>query len=318
MNVSVLIPTYNSAATIRMTLDSVLRQTHQPCEILIVDDGSKDETAAVLEAYKPNISVSHQENRGVAHARNMLAQMCKGELIAYLDHDDIWHPQYLEVQCKQYQRQPDAAAFFTGHVDFKGFEDYSWAGKVQSDHPDFELINPVEFFVRYNNTTGPFGSVSYLSVPRWVLTKLGPEPFRVSGVDDSYLCYQFPLLGRPVIYTPELLVAYRIIREAQSTDKLKAYRLWVQVFELLERRFGAVDDLELQDAFWTAFAARKRSFSKILMGAGNVSEARLQLKSSLCLDGDLRSKLKSLILLGSTYAPSFLQPSWPSSQRIAE
>ena len=73
MKISVVIPTYNSARVIRLTLDSVLRQTVAPHEILVLDDGSKDETVSILNSYGSKVSVIQQPNRGVAAARNELS-----------------------------------------------------------------------------------------------------------------------------------------------------------------------------------------------------------------------------------------------------
>src|SRR5258708_3302796 len=101
MKISVVIPAYNGARTIGATLNSVLKQTVQPDEILVLNDGSTDDTAVVLEQYQ-NITVLDQENRGVAHARNVLSQQSTGDLVAFLDQDDLWHPRYLEVQLRSF------------------------------------------------------------------------------------------------------------------------------------------------------------------------------------------------------------------------
>src|SRR6185436_11096286 len=98
VKISVAIPTYNSSAFIKSTLDSVLHQTVPPDEILVLDDGSTDNTVSILNSYKPQVTVFQRQNRGVASARNILCDLTRGELIAFLDHDDIWHPNYLESQ----------------------------------------------------------------------------------------------------------------------------------------------------------------------------------------------------------------------------
>lgn len=126
MKISVVIPTYNSAAVIRLTLDSVLRQTVPPHEILVLDDGSTDDTVAIVESYAPKVSVIRQSNHGVAAARNELSRRATGELIAFLDHDDLWHPRYLEIQGQAYSANPDAVAFFTRHDNFYGLGVYDW------------------------------------------------------------------------------------------------------------------------------------------------------------------------------------------------
>src|ERR1700730_16934030 len=89
--VSVIIPVYNRAAMLREAVDSVLAQTYRPIEIVIVDDGSTDDTAAVADEMASRhsgiIRVIHQRNAGVGHAREAGRQAAEGEFIQYLDSD---------------------------------------------------------------------------------------------------------------------------------------------------------------------------------------------------------------------------------------
>ena len=110
--ISVVVTTFNRGARIAATLDSVLAQTVAPCEILVIDDGSSDDTAAWIEkhyAQHANLRVIGQENAGVAAARNRGLREVRGELVAFLDHDDIWHPQKLQRQLDALQSAPQAA-----------------------------------------------------------------------------------------------------------------------------------------------------------------------------------------------------------------
>jgi len=314
MKISVVIPTYNSAATIKATLDSVLQQTVQPDEILVLDDGSTDNTVSLLDSYKPRIAVLQQENKGVAHARNRLCQRAGGDMIAFLDHDDLWHRDYLGKQCKLLERFPNAVASFTGHVNFRGHGGYAWGEIPFSTNNDVEMIEPLIFFRRYNETTGLFASMSYCCIPKKVLNTMGNEPFRISGVDDSYLCNVLSLLG-PVAYASVPLVAYRITDEAQSNNRLKAISLWVEVFQILEDRFQVAADARLRKAFTLAFATKRRQHAKILMGVGRTSEARTQISRSLSNNSNPVSLAKSFGLLLSTYMPTPFQPRWPTSHR---
>jgi hypothetical protein len=224
--------------------------------------------------------------------------------------DDIWHPRYLQVQCGLFANYPDAVAFFTGHVNFTGYGIYEWNEKLTDVEPAVELIGPLKFLQRYNRATGPFASMSYCCVPKVVLRSIGPEPFRVSSVDDSHLCTLLPLWGS-VVYTPMPLVAYRGTSEAQSVNRLKTFGCWVKVFEILEECYEKHDDPRLLNAFRMAFASKRRQYGKLLMTAGRVSEARAEFRRSA---GNTRAPLsvaKSLGLLLASYVPSPLQPRWP-------
>ncbi len=88
-NVSVVIPTYNSAQTIALTVEKVLNQTLRPSEVVIVDDGSTDDTADVLKNFAGRIRVVRQDNRGPAAARNRGVLECKGDYVAFTDSDCV-------------------------------------------------------------------------------------------------------------------------------------------------------------------------------------------------------------------------------------
>jgi glycosyltransferase involved in cell wall biosynthesis len=96
--VSVIIPAYNAAATVARTIDSALAQTHEPIEIIVVDDGSKDDTTAVVETFGPPVKLVRKPNGGPASARNLGARLATGEWLAMLDADDWWLPAKLERQ----------------------------------------------------------------------------------------------------------------------------------------------------------------------------------------------------------------------------
>jgi glycosyltransferase involved in cell wall biosynthesis len=106
--VSVVIPTYNRCNWLSRAIESVLRQTYSPFELIVVDDGSTDGTPELLEAYGDGIRVIRKENTGVSGARNAGIRAAKGELIALLDSDDRWLPEKLEHQVAFFKASPRA------------------------------------------------------------------------------------------------------------------------------------------------------------------------------------------------------------------
>lgn len=88
MKLSIIIPAYNAEAYLQQCLDSILAQERQGCEVIVVDDGSTDGTAALLERY-PDVKVIHQENRGMSTARNRGLDEARGEYILFVDSDDL-------------------------------------------------------------------------------------------------------------------------------------------------------------------------------------------------------------------------------------
>jgi glycosyltransferase involved in cell wall biosynthesis len=106
-NVSVVIPAYNAAKFIRRTIDSVLAQNYTDCELIVVDDGSTDDTGRVVRSYGSKVRYVHQANAGDGPARNAGIAAAKGNWIAFLDHDDEWLPDKLQLQMGLLQRNPD-------------------------------------------------------------------------------------------------------------------------------------------------------------------------------------------------------------------
>lgn len=110
--ISVVIPLYNKEQSIASTLQTVLNQTYQDFEIVIVDDGSTDHSVGeVTKMTDPRIRLIHQENAGVSAARNRGIEEAKGEYIAFLDADDEWKSDYLKTQYELTQKYPECSVF---------------------------------------------------------------------------------------------------------------------------------------------------------------------------------------------------------------
>ena len=98
--ISVIIPLFNGTKTISRALDSVFIQTMQEFEVIVIDDGSTDDVEGALQPFKDRIIFQRQNNMGAAAARNHGARLASGEYLAFLDADDFWHAQKLELQIK--------------------------------------------------------------------------------------------------------------------------------------------------------------------------------------------------------------------------
>ncbi len=116
--VSVIIPTYNNAHFLPQTLDSVLEQTYQEFEVIVIDDGSTDDTETVIEPYRERIRYLKKANGGPSAARNLGIQYAKGEFIAFLDADDLWHSDKLALQIAFFQTHPEVGVVYTDGVHF--------------------------------------------------------------------------------------------------------------------------------------------------------------------------------------------------------
>ena len=119
--ISVLMPTYNRASFIEEAIDSVLKQTYQDFELIIVDDGSTDHTSELVENYSdPRISYHAIEHTGMlSQVRNVTLGMVRGEYIAFLDSDDIWEPDHLTHLMKAIEHNEEIGIAFSDVVEFR-------------------------------------------------------------------------------------------------------------------------------------------------------------------------------------------------------
>lgn len=113
MKISVIIPTYNRAELVCQAIDSVLSQKEQADEIIVVDDGSTDETQARLNFFADNIKIISQPNRGISSARNAGIKAAQFEWLAFLDSDDLWKPDKLKKQKDFLQQNSDYQICYT-------------------------------------------------------------------------------------------------------------------------------------------------------------------------------------------------------------
>jgi glycosyltransferase involved in cell wall biosynthesis len=116
--VSIIIPAYNAARYIRTSLRSVLEQTNKDFEVIVVDDGSTDDTKAAVLALPGAIHYIYQSNQGVSAARNTGIVAAKGELICFLDADDSWTPDKLRAQVEFLDKNPKIGLVFSDEEEF--------------------------------------------------------------------------------------------------------------------------------------------------------------------------------------------------------
>jgi glycosyltransferase involved in cell wall biosynthesis len=110
IKISAIIPTYNNAATLGRTLESIVGQRRKPDQIIVVDDGSTDDTAEVVKAF-PEVEYLRQANAGVSAARNAGLQAATGDWMALCDGDDVWHPEKLDIVDRS-RRYLSSCSFF--------------------------------------------------------------------------------------------------------------------------------------------------------------------------------------------------------------
>jgi len=128
--VSVIVPTYNRADLIEPALRSILGQSHKPAEVIVVDDGSRDNTAAVVRQFGPAVKYLSIENSGECRARNVGVEASSAPWVAFCDSDDLWHPDKLRLQVRLFERAPNAEYGFT---NFQTVVEDHWSATTKFD-----------------------------------------------------------------------------------------------------------------------------------------------------------------------------------------
>ena len=117
--VSVIIHTYNNEKFIAETVESVLNQTYKDYEIIVVDDGSVDGTRDALMPYMQKIRYHYKENGGIASAKNAGIGLSQAEFVAFLDHDDLWVPDKLQLQMEHFNENPQIGLVYAKYTSFR-------------------------------------------------------------------------------------------------------------------------------------------------------------------------------------------------------
>jgi len=213
--VSVIIATYNRAYFVSCAIDSVLSQTFKDFELIMVDDGSIDNTSEVLKKYSSSIYYIYQENKGRAEARNTGIKVARGNYIAFLDDDDIWLPEKLEKQVIFLDSHPDIGLVHTvtDVIDEGGrllqketrerFRFYKKAMKIGYTYEGMSRMC-IMF-------------LSAVMLKKECLGKVGPFDPRISAFEDWDFYLRFALKYR-IGTIPETLVRFRM-HEAHSTKE---------------------------------------------------------------------------------------------------
>ena len=153
--ISVIIPTYNRAPLLLEAVDSVLRQTFQGYELILIDDGSNDRTREALEAHGDRLIYYYQDNQGVSAARNQGLRLARGHFIAFLDSDDLWLPDKLAVQLEFFSLHREALVCQTEELWLRNGRRVNpckkhrkYSGDVFAPSLDLCLISPSAVMIR--------------------------------------------------------------------------------------------------------------------------------------------------------------------------
>lgn len=236
--VSVIIPAYNTALFIAETLDSVFGQTFQDFEVIVINDGSPDtaELEVALQPYMSRIRYIKQENRGLPGARNAGIRLARGELLAFLDSDDLWMPGYLAAQVEFLEKHPPVCASISDALLFGSGGEVVWK-MVRKD------IGEIRGFERMlKRKGGQLPSATVARRQRVLDIGMFDEQTRI-GEDVEFcvrLCFPDGYIG----YLGQVLVKYRQRPGSLTEDPRRRKWLIAEIDSL--RRLG--ETLPLSDA----------------------------------------------------------------------
>ena len=222
---SVIIPVYNGAMTIRRAVESVLTQAWSAYEIIVVDDGSEDDTPDILRKFGGVVRYIRQQNAGVSAARNLGAHHATGDWLAFLDADDWYYPDRLRLHAEWLKRDHNLD-FLTGDYDYVDTAGNRTSGSMEIHQCGRSMLRKAAGAEKLvmgaedmeNFVADHFGDTHTLSVPRTTFMQLGGYPIGYRVCEDVYFLIRLCAASRRagVICLP--LAAY-LIHDASATRR---------------------------------------------------------------------------------------------------
>ena len=242
---SIVMPAYNAGATVGPAIESVLAQTRGDFELIVVDDGSTDDTVDRVQPYlfDGRVKFISQPNLGPSSARNTAIAAARGTYASLLDSDDLWLPHYLEVMAATLAAAPAAAVAYT---DAWALEDetrrIARATVLSSWHPTSVPKEP-ELFLRALLELGNFVYVS-ATIRRSVLAEVGPFRLGVEGSEDYEMWLRIAAAGHRFVRCPGRLAIYRR-REGQRSPERRAQMVSAgdSVFQIVAEEYDIPGDV---------------------------------------------------------------------------
>ena len=220
ITVSIVIPAYNASQYLAETIESVLSQTFTDFELLIINDGSTDNTAEIVSFYsdKDNrVKLFSQQNQGVSIARNTGIKIAKGEHIAFLDSDDKWLPNKLAAHIEHFHKTPDLGISF-GRVEFITFD-----GKSTNYFSKSRLFKIAPEHLYYENLIiTPSNAV----IRRSIFDSIEGFDSNLSGTEDAELFFRIMYKGWKVEGIDKVLAYYRANQAGISSNLYRMEEDW--------------------------------------------------------------------------------------------
>ncbi len=227
MQISVVVTCYNAHSTLSDTLESVLAQTRPPESIVVIDDGSDDDSAAIARRVAPQATIITQTNQGVSAARNLGIKQTTGDVIAFLDDDDVWHPTKLERQARLLEHFPKldllATSWSRTYPTPKGTDTLRWVS-----YRDLTLINQFQ--------------TSTVMLRTELAKKVAAFNSRLDAVEDWAYWINCAKVGTLAVLEDDLV----LYRDSEDGVSKNLYRFWSRMSIMLNET-NAMELLEPSD-----------------------------------------------------------------------
>jgi glycosyltransferase involved in cell wall biosynthesis len=259
--VSIITPSYNCAKYLPQAIESVLNQTYTDYELIVINDGSTDNTQAIVEPYLEKIRYLYQENQGVSTARNRGLSLARGELIALLDADDFFLPDKLKEQVAVFDNQPAIGIVLSGfrvvNQDSEAIKDVEW----WQDAPDLDL----KTWLLYK----PVLPSAMMFRRHWFDRVGGFNPRFFAG-EDVDVSLRMVSRGCQAAWLPKVATCYRL--HDYSTTKRNTVKQMKNTIEMLDNFFSqtnlpaSIRSWENQSRYyslvWVAWCCYHHGFAK--------------------------------------------------------
>lgn len=247
---SVIVPVYNAAAHLSATIRSVLNQSDRDFELIMVDDGSTDNSLTIMMGFAEKdqrIKLVSQSNGGVSKARNLGMELARGELMVFLDADDLWRANKLEAHRDFHEANPaiDASYAKIGFMDQNGTDGHNaktystihWGSltvdQVIAENPACTMSNLVVSRTTVESVGGFEAGMSYAEDQEW-MARIVSQGFEIAGID-------------------QYLVDYRLSPDGLSVDLPAMYAGW----RLLADRYSSAETISASEAIYCRYLSRR-------------------------------------------------------------
>lgn len=301
--VTVIVPTYNRARFVGAAIESILAQTRPADEVVVVDDGSTDDTQQALACFQDKITVVVQENQGVSAARNAGVRKASGDWVAFLDSDDEWNEDKLAHQFEGLSTFPDAVAHLTNCYSERVRETTLFEErKMLSEFGDQEQAyfdRPLRMNLKYN-----FGRVQSLLAKRQAVLDAGLFDLEMNLFEDTAFLNRLALEGPWVVSRKPCLAEIRRVEADIGLGLQKVSRPYVGYENLAQslealRGCPGLTAAEIEEI--SAYVSRYNyQAGTSYFRAGELKAARANLRKAIASSHGP----KALFLFAMSYAPT--------------